>query len=158
MKKLIYIIIFILLIVTALLYKQLLDYQNISSSLLKNNTDLKSKISTQQKNIDEKTFAIQTLTNDISNLNDKVISLEQNISNMLIVKDINFTIDDTNNSILINNLTQPEPILDTNSTYNLDIPIVPTVQIEQSSPKNTDEQKVNENKITGFGLEYSHEF
>ncbi|MGK0255763.1 MAG: hypothetical protein ACI81I_000369 [Arcobacteraceae bacterium] len=122
MQKMKYIIIAILLLALGIIYLQLLDYKNITSILLKENT---------------------TLINKTYDLNDKIISLEESLS----IKEIELNkLNFINNTTKINNLPQYLNPLNQAIQETEKLKLTPNITIDE------------ENKITGFGLEYKQEF
>jgi hypothetical protein len=121
MQRITYIITTILLLAIGILYLQLLDYKNITSVLLKENT---------------------SLINKTYNLNDKVILLEESLAIKKIdLYKLNFINDMNNTNILpqylnpFNRIKQEEEFI-----------LIPNIKIDE------------ENKITGFELEYKQKF
>ena len=139
MQKIKYIIIFTLLLALGMLYIQLADYKNITSTLLENNKSNKN--------------TIQTLTNQISllkaqneQLQNQIITLEENLALTKIkLNTQNFVTDNNTTNTLINDLPQYiEKEEENNETTQLNPK--PNITID------------NENAITGFGLEYNQKF
>jgi hypothetical protein len=127
MQKIKYLVISILLLALLITYLQLLDYKNITSSLLQENTSLISK-----KN---------ALNAKIVFLNDKIISLEESLSIQEIkLHKLNFT-NDTNTTHML-----PEYLHQLNGTTKEKSILTPNIMLNE------------ENKITGFELEYKQQF
>ena len=149
MKYLKYIIIFTLLLLLGLLYLQLHNYQNITTTLLsKNHTlnqnkiDLQDKIVSLKEQIDKQNEKINTFQKNI-------ISLEENLSLLkLKVVDTNYTQPQSDlnlsNEILKSNKYNDFKKVEKNTTNSSNIK--PNITMD------------NENKITGFGLEYHQKF
>jgi hypothetical protein len=137
MEKIKYIIIIILLLALGMVYKQLLDYQNISSSLLQNNTQGLDKHQMAQEKI-----SVLLLENE--QLKDKIITLEESLS-LLKIKH------DSQNFMQDNNQTK---------SYTMDINPLKDEQTDISPKQNLTPNITldNENEITGFGLQYNQKF
>ena len=137
MEKIKYIIIIILLLALGMVYKQLLDYQNISSSLLQNNTQGLDKHQIAQEKI-------SALLLENEQLKDKIITLEESLS-LLKIKH------DSQNFMQDNNQTK---------SYNMDINPLKDEQTDISPKQNLTPNITldNENEITGFGLQYNQKF
>ena len=149
MKYIKYIIIFTLLLLLGLLYLQLHNYQKITATLLtenhtlsQNKIDLKKKILTLQENVVQQNKKIDTLNEDI-------ISLEEKLSLSQI-------------KIIDTNYTQPQSDLSLSNEI---------LKSDQSNEFKKEEENItnntnfkpnitmdDENKITGFGLEYHQKF
>ncbi|MDC0932745.1 hypothetical protein OAR97_02750 [Arcobacteraceae bacterium] len=137
MEKIKYIIIIILLIIIGMLYKQLLDYQNISSSLLDNNTQSLGK---HQKTKD----TLELLQIENEELKDKIISLEESLALMKIKYNNQNFIQDNNRT---KNLPMDiNPLINENNETSLKQNLTPNITLD------------NENEITGFGLQYNQKF
>ena len=120
-----------------MLYKQLLDYQNISSSLLDNNTE---SLGEHKKTKD--TLALLQIEN--AELKDKIISLEESLS-LLKIKFDNETFTQENNETK-NISTDIYPFNDDNNKSTEKNNLTPNITLD------------DENQITGFQLQYSQQF
>jgi len=120
-----------------MLYKQLLDYQNISSSLLDNNTQSLGK---HQKTKD----TLELLQIENEELKDKIISLEESLALIKIKYDNQNFIQDNNRT---KNLPMDiNPLINENNETSLKQNLTPNITLD------------NENEITGFGLQYNQKF
>jgi len=134
-KKIKYIIIFTLLLALGMIYKQLLDYQEITTTLLQNNTESVNHV----KEFEEK---VAILITENESLQNKIILLEESLSLLRIEhNNQNFSIDGNSTKTLPLSI---EPINNKEITHKLDI--TPNITID------------DENDITGFGLEYTQKF
>lgn len=136
MQKIKYIIIFTLVLALGMVYIQLADYQDITSTLLENNSDNKNN-SIQLKN------TITTLETQNKQLQNTIISLEEKLSLAQIQ--------------LMN-----QQFIENNNTHNIPMDIQPLHQEEnQTTPSldiTPDITIDDENEVTGFGLEYTQKF
>lgn len=136
MQKITYVIILVLTLTLGMVYIQLADYQQITSSLLKDNQEYKNKLEHMQSN---KTL-LETENQQFQNT---IISLEENLAlkqlelNNQYIPDINGT-----QSFPIN----IEPLNNEEDNSSSTPPLTPNITID------------NENEITGFGLEYKQKF
>ena len=128
MQKIKYIIIATLLLALAIIYFQLLNYKNISSLLLKENTNLLNKI--------------DDLNANIVLLNYKIISLEESLSIEIELYKPFFTNDINTTNMLQENLNPLNKMQQETEESTL----TPNINLDE------------ENKIIDFGLEYKHEF
>ena len=137
MQKVKYIIIFTLLLILGIVYLQLIDYQNISSTLLDNNTK-NTQIHNELKN------KISSLKLENKELNNRIIILEEEIS------------------IAQLKLNPPTYNTEANSTHELfsDTKPLENMMNEKSIQLNPQPNITidDENEITGFGLEYNQKF
>jgi len=136
MEKIKYLIIVILLIVIGMIYKQLLDYQNISSSLLNNNTE---KLNEQQ----EIKLTLEKSELENQELKEKIISLEESLSLLKLKFDNNYIQEEQNQTNI--------PIRSKTLNYDNN----ESLQEHSMTPNITID---DENKVTGFQLEYSQKF
>ena len=130
MTKIKYIIIFTLVLALGMVYIQLADYQKITSSLLENNSDNKSK----SIELENKIIFLETQNQE---LKDTITSLTNTLELTKIQNDNNQSINIPMDSQVINNdnyESTPEINLNPNINFN------------------------NENDITGFGRENTQEF
>ena len=161
MEKIKYVIIFTLVLGLGLLYLQINDYDNITNTLLQDSkSSQKNKLSFQKqilalqtKNIEyiDKISKLETnsteLNNKINILQKQIILLEKNLflyKTNIVEKKYTEQTDDLN-------LTQ-EILMGNTNNYN-----------HEDNENNTSTLKPNitideENKITGFGLDYSQKF
>jgi len=134
MKKIYYVIIFILIIALGMLYTQLLDYQKITTSLLKDN-----------KNSIEKITELKNNTINLENQNEEfqtqIIDLKENL----------ITIETEFNKQKLNE--------DKINSLPLDLEEEIEKKKDSLAPSLTPNVKLNEeNEVTGFGLQYSQKF
>lgn len=162
MKNITYIIIFILVIALGLLYTQLVNYQNIIDNLLYENNQQTETITILNNDKLE-------LNNNIENLHTKITTLENNLSHELNTSNnLKNTIEEQNKNLLEHNITiKVEDINYTIPTNDLNISLEPVPQIVESNDTTTAIEQLDvkpnitlddENKITGFGLEYQQTF
>lgn len=139
MQKISYIIIFTLLLALSMVYIQLADYQQITSSLLKNNTNHKETIKKLENRISTLEQEHQEFQNTIITLEEKIqlqkIELSHNYNNQIF--------QDENNTI--NNLHAPKEYIPVENN-TIDLNPKPNVTLD------------SENEITGFGLQYNQKF
>jgi len=136
MQKVKYIIIFTLVLALGMVYIQLADYQDITSTLLENNSDSKTN-TIQLKN------KISTLETQNEQLQNTIISLEEKLS-LTQIQLMNQQFIENNNTINI-----PMDIQPLNKEQNQTAPeldLTPDITID------------DENEVTGFGLEYTQKF
>jgi len=136
MQKVKYIIIFTLVLALGMVYIQLADYQDITSTLLENNSDSKTN-TIQLKN------KISTLETQNEQLQNTIISLEEKLS-LTQIQLMNQQFIENNNTINI-----PMDIQPLNKEQNQTAPeldLTPNITID------------DENEVTGFGLEYTQKF
>jgi hypothetical protein len=137
MQKIKYIIIFTLILALAIIYTQLSNYQTITSSLLRDNTN--NNINT--KELQNKIILLET-QNQL--LTDEIISLEETILQIKIESSpFNFT-KDGNTTIILPNTIQSFEYKEIQESKDIDMK--PNITID------------DENKITGFELEYKQKF
>ena len=159
MQKIKYIIIFTLLLALGLLYVQLSDYDKITNTLLNENSSsyqniekLNNKIILLESTNVELNNQIRSLennntklTNQVVELQEEIISIDENISISQLPKlqytsaDTTETTIDINQEILQINKNNSEGLLN-------NLPVIPNATIN------------DENKITGFGIEYKEKF
>ena len=136
MQKVKYIIIFTLVLALGMVYIQLSDYQEITSTLLENNSDNKSN-TIQLKN---KIISLETQNQQLENT---IISLEEQLS-------------------LVQIKLMSQQFTENNNTHNIPIDIEPLNQEQnQTTPGINLTPNITideENEITGFGLEYTQKF
>jgi len=134
MQKIKYIIIFTLLLALALVYIEMVNYKEIANQLLNQNNSIENRYITKNKetikldkSLDEANTLNQNLKDENKILKQKIIDLEENLTNMIcntkIIEDINYTINTKPNYKL--------HIIEKNSTSSFDIPIVPSISIDQ---------------------------
>jgi hypothetical protein len=137
MQKIKYIIIFSLLLALGMVYKQLVDYQTITASLLKNNTESKEKTNLVQNQL-------SVLTIEHEQLQNKIILLEETLSLLNIQdKSQNFSLDNNRTQIFPMNI---QPLINDTNTSTQKLNLTPNITLD------------NENEITGFGLQYTQKF
>ena len=157
-EKLKYLIIFILVLVSILFYIQIRDYNSVTSILIQDNKsnqkinkNLKFELDRAKKIVVSQQNEIDQLKQQINKMDSTIISLEENLSKLTIYKTLcnNNSINYQTNQIFNNN----DLLLDQNSTIDqIDnqeqngTKIIPTIQLS------------DENKITGFGLQYQQKF
>jgi len=135
MQKINYIIIFTLVLALGMIFKQLTDYKTITEQLLQTNTESQQEI----KNFENK---VLTLVDENGNLQNKIISIEEELS-LLKLKHEN-----------------QDFSTDHNQTKNFPLEIQP-IKNEQQIPTLNVTPNITideENEITGFGLEYTQKF
>lgn len=138
MQKINYIIFFILILILAMVSFQLTDYHNITSSLLKDNTQSK----THNNNLQD---TIASLENENEQLKTKIILLEETLSRTQI---------ELNNQTILQNYTsnindyslQPKPLTIKEVEKADPMQVTPNITVD------------DENEITGFGIEYKQQF
>ena len=130
MTKIKYIIIFTLVLALGMVYIQLADYQKITSSLLENNSDNKSK----SIELENKIIFLETQNQE---LKDTITSLTNTLELTKIQNDNNQSINIPMDSQVITN---------DNNESTSEINLNPNINFD------------NENDITGFGLENTQEF
>ena len=136
MQKVKYIIIFTLVLALGMVYIQLADYQNITSTLLEDNSDSKNN-TIQLKN------KINSLETQNQQLQNTIISLEEKLS-LAQIQLMNQQFIENNNTINIPMDIQPLNKEQNQTTPELDL--TPDITID------------DENEVTGFGLEYTQKF
>jgi hypothetical protein len=162
MNKIKYIIIFTLLLALGLIYKQLIDYKNISNKLLNevNDLDKQTKILKQQtieqsnkiieleqQHIEQEEY-ISTLKNDMLKMHTN--TNETNESNQSY-----FENDDTNQTYFDLNESQEYQYDSTSEEQGLNDNTIIQIQNEINETSNEQIDKTNpENAITGYGLEH----
>ncbi|MGB5866721.1 MAG: hypothetical protein WBG69_02500 [Arcobacteraceae bacterium] len=138
MQKIKYIIIFTLTLALGILYLQLTDYQNITNMLLQENTSSNTKT----KNLENK---ILSLTEQNTQLQNRIISLEEALAiKQIELNNLNFNTD--NNTTLDFSQHQKTFDLPTEKPEVLPVDVKPNITLDE------------ENKITGFGIEYKQQF
>jgi len=137
MQKIKYIIIFILTLALGMIYIQLDDYQQITSSLL--DTNSKNKI--EKKELQNK---ITYLTKRNEELQNQIISIEEKLS-LTQIQLNNKILLENNNSNTIQIMDLPPYKIEENTTTTPYYPI-PSITIDK------------ENEITGFEVEYKQKF
>jgi len=136
MQKIKYIIIFTLVLALAIITVQLTDYQKITSVLLKENNTINQTTEILNKQI----TLLQEKNQELQN---KIISLEEKLTmRNLELNNQNFSLD-TN---ITKELKQKIQVIENAKDKNDDIELTPNISID------------DENKITGFGLEYKQKF
>jgi len=173
MKNIKYVVIFSLLLALGIVYYQLLNYQNITNKLLLQSNTQTNTIKLLEDNVTQQSVIITNLKTNLNSFKDtlldeadqtelykKIITLEEHIvsleENQLnnIIEDINSTIQTEQLNYSAINLTNTiEPITTINNTENESnntksdiLNLTPSITLD------------DENKITGFGLEYKQEF
>lgn len=138
MQKIKYIIIFTLTLGLGILYIQLLDYQKITTILLNEN----SHSNTLSKDLEKE---LSLLTQKNTQLENRIIFLEESLA----IKQIQL-----NN---LNFRTEHKPA--TNYTQDSSQLIIPQEKQQTLSPDVKPNITLDdENKVTGFGLEYQQNF
>lgn len=138
MQKIKYIIIFTLTLALGILYLQLTDYQNITNMLLQENTSSNTKT----KDLENK---ILSLTEQNTQLQNRIISLEEALAiKQIELNNLNFNTD--NNTTLDFSQHQKTFDLPTEKPEVLPVDVKPNITLDE------------ENKITGFGIEYKQQF
>ena len=136
MQKIKYIIIFTLVLALAIITVQLTDYQKITSVLLKENNTINQTTEILNKQI----TLLQEKNQELQN---KIISLEEKLTmRNLELNNQNFSLD-TN---ITKELKQKIQVIEHAKDKNDDLELTPNISID------------DENKITGFGLEYKQKF
>jgi len=136
MQKIKYIIIFTLVLALAIITVQLTDYQKITSVLLKENNTINQTTEILNKQI----TLLQEKNQELQN---KIISLEEKLTmRNLELNNQNFSLD-TN---ITKELKQKIQVIENAKDKNDDLELTPNISID------------DENKITGFGLEYKQKF
>jgi len=136
MQKIKYIIIFTLVLALAIITVQLTDYQKITSVLLKENNTINQTTEILNKQI----TLLQEKNQELQN---KIISLEEKLTmRNLELNNQNFSLD-TN---ITKELKQKIQVIENAKDKNGDLELTPNISID------------DENKITGFGLEYKQKF
>ncbi len=138
MQKIKYIIIFTLSLALGILYLQLTDYQNITNILLQENTTSNTKT----KNLENKIISLEEQNTQLQN---RIITLEEALAiKQIELNNLNFNTD-TNTSV---DLSQHQQSLDlpVEEPEELPVDVKPNITLDE------------ENKITGFGIEYKQEF
>ena len=136
MQKIKYLIIFTLLLALGLLYLQIIDYKIITKQLIAINNSLEIN----NQNITKENI---NLTKTINKLNQKIITLEENITNQKIkIEEINFKIPETTLEY------KSIPNLETNTTIinNDDLDINPSILFDE------------EKNLDGFHIELKQKF
>lgn len=156
MRKIFYIVNLILLIGLILGYKELYNYKNLTSELIKENNNLQNSLK-EDKNNNNK------LKNQIVYLKNQIIYLENNITNLkdmnnilqdkldnrdkiIIVPDINYSIE-TEQNIKDLNLSKPKSFkIKTKKTDNSSS-LSPTIDVD-----------MEKRSIEGFHINYTNKF
>jgi len=138
MQKIKYIIMFTLTLAVGILYVQLSDYQNITNVLLAENSNSNSITKSLQN-------TISNLKTENSQLTAQVISLQEELAVQKITSGNTNYILDTNTT---HNFMQQQNTIDLPEKKPEELPIdmTPNITLDE------------ENKITGFGLEYKQNF
>ena len=134
MKKIYYVIIFILIIALGMLYIQLIDYQKITASLLKDNRQSVNKITelnNNKLNLESQNKVFQ----------EQIISLQENLISQKIEFEKLYTSSGNEDNLSLDLEEQIENKKDT-----LNPSLTPNVNLNE------------ENEVTGFGLQYSQKF
>lgn len=137
MQKIKYIIIFTLLVALGMIYIQLVDYKNIAISLVNENTTINKNTNLLNNKLNSLQIENEKLKNTILSLEETLLDMQIKLNNVRYYRTTD--INDTNNTY-----NAPYDDLDTNQTEELNIK--PSLDLD------------DENKITGFGLEYTQEF
>lgn len=150
MQKIKYIIIFTLLLALGLLYVQLDDYDKITNRLIKDNRSSLQNKTFLNKTIEELKTTNSELKNTIMILKEKIISLEEK-NHLLTIQfyEQNITRQDKNASINFNlnqEISEKQEYTQENINTEESLNITPNITLD------------DENKITGFGVEYKQEF
>lgn len=172
MKKILYIVTLVLLIGLVLGYKELYNYQNLISQLLKENNNLQNNLKEHKSNQKVYSQNNEQLNNKITNLKNKIIYLEDNITNLkninniikeenikleeklnnidkiIIVPEINYSIE-TENNIKDLNFTEPKKF-----EYNSDN----KTKDDISSFTPTLDVDMEEKAVKGFHINYTNKF
>ena len=155
-EKVTYLIIFILLLVSTLLYIQIRDFNSVTTILVEDNKHnqqinqelkkeldiAKSIVVSQNKTIEDQKIQIETL-------NDTIIGLQEQISNMRIYNGMNSSIYDNNYTTTNQQLIEDQNLTNQQidqTQQNSSTQILPSVEVN------------DENKITKFGVEYHQKF
>ncbi|MEA2018338.1 MAG: hypothetical protein U9N59_07810 [Campylobacterota bacterium] len=162
MQKIKYIIIFTLLLALGLLYVQLSDYDKITNTLLNENSSSYDKITKLQNKITLLESENIELNNNVSLLKDENLNLNSRVTTL---QDKIISMDET---ISISKLPIQENILDeTNETISSALDIHQEILLNSNNNTFEEEQDIkvepkitldDQNKITGFGLEYKENF
>lgn len=134
MNKIYYIIIFILIITLGMLYTQLIDYKEITTSLLDNNKQSIIKI----KKLENHTLTLETQNKEFET---KLIALEENLR--------------------LKETTLEQDSFSSTDNDNLALDFQKEELEKQDTPNSSVSPNVtldDENKVTGFGLKYSQKF
>ena len=147
MQKIKYIILFILLITIAMIYMQLVNYQNITSTLIQENTIQNKKSKDLEHKIVSLENKIETVTNEKIELQNKMIILDEELlKTQMSLHALSYQVD-TN---ITNNLNYPTQEFNNSVTIyeskEEPIDLKPNITLD------------DENKITGFGLQYKEKF
>ena len=148
MEKVKYIIIFTLILALGLIYLQLIDYKNITNTLIKQNNNFENQVKNLNTNNTQ-------LHNKIQSLEKEIIILEENLSNINAKnKDIkilyfDFNQSKENNTTIDNNTTQQS---DNNNTK-----IDENLTFENNTTNKTKSTLYDQNSITGFGSQEKDE-
>jgi len=134
MKKIYYIIIFILLIALAMVYIQLIDYQKITTSLLQDN----KKSNNQIKELKNTTATLEIKNEEFQT---QINLLEENLTlqKQDLEKEDTFNTSTDDFSLDLENKVE-------NPKNSLDPSVSPNITID------------DENEVTGFGLQYTQKF
>jgi len=176
MKKVLYIITLLLTIAIVLGYKELYNYQNLTTQLLKENNKLQNDIKehkNQQKNFNQNNTElnkkIEKLQSKITNLENNITTIEYKnkilneknikckkdlelnktkIKEVIVVPEINYSIQTKENNIKDLNFTAPKSVDEFKPKKIEDSEsIVPTVDVDM------------ENKnVNGFHINYTNKF
>ncbi|MEA3498084.1 MAG: hypothetical protein U9R16_03390 [Campylobacterota bacterium] len=156
MKNIKYVIIFSLLLALGIVYNQLNNYKNITNKLLLQSNTQTNTIKILENNITQQSVIITNLQKNLNSFEDtlldeadqtelykKIITLEEHIVS-LEENQLNNEIEDINKTTQIEQLNErtDKP----NNIKNDSLNITPNITLDE------------ENKVTGFGLEYKEEF
>ena len=143
-EKIKYLIIFTLILSLGILYTQLANYKNLTNALILENNKLTIQNNKNQKEILSNKNLIQQKEIIIKQLNNNIITLDENILKLTIKKDNqlnNFSTD----KLSTQELTYIPPAVNT-TNLDLDTNIIPSIEVS------------DQNKITGFNLQYQQKF
>jgi len=143
MQKIKYLIIFTLILALGLLYLQIIDYKIITNQLISTNSTLESEQKTLSNELNKTKIENINLKETIKNQNQKIITLEENLTNQKIqIKEINFTIPQTTLDY------KDIPNIENNVTKidNDKIDISPSIFLDE------------EQKVDGFHIELKQKF
>ncbi|MEA3383583.1 MAG: hypothetical protein U9Q20_02765 [Campylobacterota bacterium] len=122
---------------------QILDYKKITNQLITINSDIQINLDNKNKELNISNKTIIDLTKEIKNLKQKIITLEENLTNQIIkIEDINFKIPkiDTQYNLI--------PEFENNATKveENDTDISPTIFFDE------------EKRVDGFHIELKQKF
>ena len=147
MQKIKYIIIFFLLLVLAMIYMRLMDYENITNTLLQENNKQHSKT----KDLENKISILENKTAILQNekilLENKIITLDETLlSTQMRLNNTNFTVENNETYPIPFNVKDMNISKDIYTTQEQAIDLTPNITLD------------DENKVTGFGLQYKNKF